>query len=47
MKTLTQIPVAISLVGIISGLVVTVGLLTSRRLESWTALFLSSTVATA
>ena len=43
---LTQIHVAISLVGILSGLVVTVGLIRGRRLDSWTAVFLSSTVAT-
>lgn len=43
---LTQIHVAISLIGIFSGLVVLVGLLTARRLNSWTALFLASTVAT-
>jgi hypothetical protein len=46
MKTFTQIHVAISLVGILSGLVVMAGLLTSRRLDRWTALFLASTVAT-
>jgi hypothetical protein len=44
--TFTQIHVAISLVGILSGLVVMVGLLTAKRLDRWTALFLVSTVAT-
>ena len=44
--TFTQVHVAISLVGILSGLVVMVGLLGARRLNSWTALFLASTVAT-
>jgi len=46
MDTFTQIHVAISLVGILSGLVVMVGLLTARRLDRWTALFLLSTLAT-
>jgi hypothetical protein len=38
--------VLISLVGIASGLIVLLGLLTSRRFDSWTALFLITTVAT-
>lgn len=46
LRLLTQIHVAISLIGILSGLVVLVGLLTARRLDGWTALFLASTVAT-
>lgn len=46
LRVLTQIHVTISLVGIISGLVVVVGLLMARRLDSWTAIFLTSTVAT-
>jgi hypothetical protein len=46
LRLLTQIHVAISLIGIVSGLVVVVGLLTARRLDGWTALFLASTVAT-
>ena len=46
LRLLTQIHVAISLIGILSGLVVVVGLLTARRLDGWTALFLASTVAT-
>ena len=46
LRLLTQIHVAISLVGILSGLIVLVGLLTARRLDGWTALFLASTVAT-
>jgi hypothetical protein len=33
-------------VGIVSGFVVVFGLLTARRLDGWTALFLASTVAT-
>jgi hypothetical protein len=42
----TQLHVVISLIGIVSGLVVMSGLLTSRRLNGWTALFLISTVLT-
>jgi hypothetical protein len=38
--------VLISLVGIASGFVVLFGLLTARRLEGWTAIFLVTTVAT-
>jgi hypothetical protein len=38
--------VAISLVGIVTGLVVVFGLLTARRLEGWTLLFLGSTILT-
>jgi hypothetical protein len=38
--------VLVSLVGILSGFVVLYGLLTARRLEGWTALFLVTTVAT-
>jgi hypothetical protein len=44
--TFTQFHVALSLVGILSGLVVMVGLLTAQRLDRWTALFLVSTLAT-
>jgi hypothetical protein len=46
MKTFTLIHVAISLLGIVSGLVVMFGLLTAKRLEGWTKLFLMSTMAT-
>lgn len=46
MKTFTQIHVVISLVGIASGLVVMLGLLTAKRFDRSTALFLASTVAT-
>jgi hypothetical protein len=38
--------VLISLVGIVSGFVVLFGLLTAKRLEGWTGLFLVATVAT-
>lgn len=43
---LTIAHVVISLVGIVSGFVVLAGLLSSRRLDTWTAVFLTSTVAT-
>lgn len=46
LAVLTFVHVAFSLVGIGSGLVVLAGLLTSKRLDSWTALFLTTTVAT-
>jgi hypothetical protein len=46
MKTLTQIHVAISLIAIVTGLVVMFGLLTGKRLNRWTALFLLTTVLT-
>jgi len=46
LETFTLFHVALSLVGIGSGLVVIFGLLAGRRLDGWTALFLSTTVAT-
>ena len=46
MQTLTVIHVAISLAGIISGLVVLYGLLSARRMDRWTATFLITTLAT-
>ena len=46
MRILTQIHVVISLIGILSGLVVMIGLLGSNRRDSWTTLFLASTAAT-
>jgi hypothetical protein len=46
MTTFTFVHVAISLVGILSGLVVVFGLITGKRLDGWTALFLVTTVAT-
>jgi hypothetical protein len=46
MKTFTQIHVAISLIAIVTGLVVMFGLLTGKRLNRWTALFLLTTVLT-
>jgi hypothetical protein len=38
--------VVISLIGIGAGFVVAYGLLTSKRLDNWTALFLTTTIAT-
>jgi len=46
LRTFTIVHVVLSLVGIASGVVVLYGLLTRKRLERWTALFLASTVAT-
>src|SRR5205809_5169225 len=45
-STFTLVHVMISLVGIVSGFVVVFGLLAGKRLDRWTALFLTSTVAT-
>ena len=44
--TFTLIHVAISLLGILSGFVVLIGLLTAKRLDQWTAFFLLTTLAT-
>jgi hypothetical protein len=46
MTTLTFVHVVLSLIGIGSGLVVAFGLLGSKRLDGWTAVFLTTTVAT-
>jgi len=46
LKTLILIHVAISLVAIFSGFVVMFGLLTAKRLDGWTSLFLVTTIAT-
>lgn len=46
LQTFTHVHVAISLVAILSGLVVILGLLTNRRLDHWTSFFLLTTVAT-
>jgi hypothetical protein len=45
-STFTLVHVALSLIGIVTGFIVMWGLLSSRRLEGWTAIFLASTVAT-
>jgi hypothetical protein len=42
----TWIHVLISLIGLVSGAVVIFGLVTSNRLDGWTAIFLASTVLT-
>ena len=44
--TCTLVHVALSLLGICSGFVVSFWLLAGKRLNAWTALFLASTVAT-
>ena len=46
MTAFTFAHVAISLVGILSGFIVVFGLLASKRLDGWTALFLTTTVLT-
>ncbi len=45
-STFTFVHVLLSLVGIGSGFIVLFGLLTGKRFDGWTALFLASTVAT-
>jgi hypothetical protein len=42
----TLVHVLISLAGIFTGIVVLIGLLTGKRLDGWTAIFLATTVAT-
>src|SRR5213076_1010453 len=46
MQTFTLIHVGISLIGILSGLVILLGMLMGKRFNGWTALFLSTTVLT-
>src|SRR2546425_4159862 len=46
LKIFTFVHVLISLAGIFTGFVVLLGLLSGKRLDSWTALFLTTTVAT-
>jgi hypothetical protein len=46
LATFTAVHVALSLIGIVAGFVVLYGLLTAKRLDRWTALFLFTTVAT-
>src|SRR6266513_25943 len=46
LQTYTLIHVLISLIGIASGLVVMYGLIKNKRLDRWTALFLTTTVLT-
>jgi hypothetical protein len=46
LATFTLVHVVISLIGIVAGLVTLLGMLSARRLEGWTALFLTTTVLT-
>lgn len=46
LKIFTLVHVLISLIAIGSGIVVAVGMLKGKRLNGWTALFLSTTVLT-
>ena len=46
LSTFTTVHVIISLVGIVSGLIVLFGMLSAKRLNGWTALFLLTTVLT-
>ena len=46
LATYTLLHTLISLVGILTGLIVLFGLLTGKRMDRWTAVFLSTTVAT-
>ena len=46
MAAFTLFHVALSLIGIVSGFVVLFGLLSAKRLDGWTALFLATTVLT-
>jgi len=45
-STFTLVHVVLSLVGIFAGLVVLLGMFSSKRLDGWTALFLATTVLT-
>jgi len=46
LSTLTWVHTLLSLAGIVAGIVVLAGLLSSRRRDGWSALFLASAVAT-
>jgi hypothetical protein len=46
LSTFTTLHVIISLIGIVTGLVVLLGMLGGRQLGSWTAVFLATTVLT-
>jgi hypothetical protein len=45
-STLTAVHVAISLIGILSGFVIVLGMMAGRRLDGWNAVFLITTVLT-
>jgi len=46
LSTFTLVHTVISLIGIATGLIVLFGMLTGKRLDGWTAVFLASTVLT-
>ena len=46
LSTFTTLHVIISLIGIVAGIVVLLGMLGGRKLDSWTAIFLATTVLT-
>ena len=46
MTALTVVHVLLSLIGIVAGIYVLIGMFDSRRMESWTVIFLITTVAT-
>ncbi len=46
LSVFTAFHVALSLIGIVAGFVVAYGMLTARRMDGWTSVFLWSTVAT-
>jgi hypothetical protein len=46
LSTFTSIHVTLSLIGIVAGLIVLYGMVAARMLESWTVLFLVTTVLT-
>jgi len=45
-STFTSVHVALSLIGIVSGVIVLYGMVRAARLDGWTALFLTTTVLT-
>ena len=45
-STFTLVHVVISLIGIVSGVIVILGMLSAKRLDGWTMLFLATTVLT-
>lgn len=46
LDALTFVHVLLSLIGIVTGFIVLAGMFDSRRVESWTAMFLITTIAT-
>ena len=46
LATFTVVHTVLSLIGIVTGLVVLLGMLGGRKLDSWTAIFLATTVLT-